>query len=76
MTGQNHRHHYRGFPVGFFLFWLFFMMFFGWKLFFIFPFLTLFFFFWVPWGLMEAEVEMEKPKRKPKNDDWYADEYV
>jgi len=66
MTHNNHR----GFTSGYFLFLLFFMVFFGWKMFYVFPFL--FFLLWMPWFTTDwyYEDKIEKPKRKPKNDDY------
>ncbi len=65
----------RGFNSGYFLFLLFVMVFFGWQVFYFFPFIWL---LWIPLfipDVYEYEEEMEKPKRKPKNDDYYS-EYV
>ena len=79
MTTNNDRHQRTGFPFGFFIFGLLLMMFFGWKLFFIFPFLMMLV-FWGSWGRSWQydwhEREVEKPKRKAKNDDWDEPDYV
>ena len=71
MTHNNHQ----GFTSGYFLFLLFMMVFFGWHMFYFFPFLL--FLLWIPLftvGLYEEDVE--KPKRKPKNDTYYDSDYV
>jgi hypothetical protein len=73
------RHQRRGFPFGYLVFGLLLMTFFGWKLFFIFPFLMIFAFkgsWGRSWQYDGHEPEIEKPKHKPKNDDYNKAEYI
>lgn len=73
---HNTYRHRTGFPFGYFIFGLFLMMFFGWKLFFIVPFLMMFVFCSRGWGYDSHDAHMDKPKRKPKYDEWDETEYV
>lgn len=79
MTTNYYSHQRTSFPFGYFIFGALLMMLFGWKFFFIAPFLMIFAFkgsWGRAWQYDRHEPEMEKPKHKPKNDDYSEVEYL
>jgi len=77
MKSRQYIYRRRNFPFGFFLCGLFLMMFVGWKVLFLIP-LFMMFGFWGSRGyapIWESE-DIEKPKRKLKNDEWDDTEIV
>ena len=80
MKTKDYTYRHISFPFGYCLFGLFLLMLFGWKVFLLFPFLMMFAFWGSSgrWRYAPAwqDEDMEKPKRKPKHDDWDEAEIV